>query len=81
MAQNLVANLPGHVPLFLDGDWNAEADSLALVNFRDLAKLPELAGWRIVHAAGRRAIIGWLEGIGRAPGMDHDAHVTWVLPL
>lgn len=80
MALNLLANLPKLVPLYLDGDWNADPAGRALVNFRESANLPWVKGWRIVHAASRRAYMGRRHVIGRAKGMDHDAHVTEVTP-
>ncbi len=80
MLLNMAANLPGHVPLFLDGDWNARPHEEGLTRWRQSAGLPFTRGHRIVHAVSRRAYMGPLVNIGRAPGMDHDAHVVEVSP-
>lgn len=80
MALNLTATLPGHVPLWLDGDWNARPDAGALERLREGLSLSTVRGWRITHAAGRRVKPGRRRVIGRAPGMDHDASVTEVAP-
>lgn len=74
-------HLPGHVPLWLDGDWNAKPTARELVSWRRQNHLPNTEGHRIVHAASRRALGQPWVPIGRAPGMDHDAHVVEVCPL
>lgn len=78
MLFNLARVLPKHVPVLLDGDWNAPPEALA--DWRDANGLTGHRGRRIVHAASRRAAMGPFTTLGRAPGMDHDAHMLEVTP-
>lgn len=73
MVLNMAKVLPAYVPVLLDGDWNAAPEHLTA--WRKSTGLPTYRGRRIVHAAGRRVALGPMVTIGRAPGMDHDAHV------
>lgn len=74
-------HVPAHVPVYLDGDWNAKPTARELVSWRRQNRLPVTEGHRIVHAAARRAIAEPWVNLGRAPGMDHDAHLAEVTPL
>lgn len=78
MLLNMASNLAKHVPLMLDGDWNATPPHLE--EWRKSANLHTTRGRRIVHAAARRAHMGKRTSLGRAPGMDHDAYLTEVAP-
>lgn len=78
MLLHLTRLLPALVPLYLDGDWNAPPP--ALNDWRNTVGLPTVRGFRIVHAAARLSRLSRPRSIGRAPGMDHDAHVTEVTP-
>jgi hypothetical protein len=72
------AALPELVPLYLDGDWNAKPGAPTLKLWRQANNIPGTIGHRIIHGAERGCIAGAWIALGRARGMDHDAHMTTV---